>query len=67
MSQPIDHHLIDQLVTSIFVINEDFTICYANAAAEQLFKQSQKKMVGLLLTDLYYQLSSQQQLFQKMI
>ncbi len=65
MSQPIDHHLIDQLVTSIFVINEDFTICYANAAAEQLFKQSQKKMVGLLLTDLYYQLSSQQQLFQK--
>jgi len=65
MPQHLDQEILDQLVTSIVIINDNFEICYVNAAAEQLFKQSNKRMVGIRLTELYRHLSSHQQLFEQ--
>lgn len=65
MPQHLDHEILDQLVTSILIINNDFEICYVNAAAEQLFKQSNKRMIGIGLAELYRELSSQRQLFEQ--
>lgn len=65
MSQQIGQELIDQLVTSILVVNDRLAICYVNAAAEQLFQQSSKRMAGTNLTDLYHHLSSQKRLFEQ--
>lgn len=65
MPQHSEHQILDQLVTCIVIINDEFEICYVNTAAEQLFKQSNKRMIGSALTELYHDLSSQLQLFKQ--
>ena len=65
MPQHIHHELIDQLVTSILVVNDSLSVCFANAAAEQLFQQSNKRMAGMPLADLYFHLSSGQSLLEQ--
>lgn len=65
MSQKFDSELIDQLVTSILVVNQQLEICYVNTGAEQLFKLSHKKMAGIHLTELYHHLSSHKGLFEQ--
>ncbi len=41
--------ILDSLIHSVLVINQEFIICYANHAALQLLAQSRRKLFETLL------------------
>ncbi|MDP2561042.1 nitrogen regulation protein NR(II) [Psychrobium sp. 1_MG-2023] len=57
--------ILENMVTSIIIVDQQLNICYNNPAAEQLLKLSTKRMVGSHLTSVYHHLSSSKQLFEQ--
>ena len=59
----ISQAILDNLITTVLVIDQRLTVHYSNPAAEQLLKLSAKRLRGEELHNLYHHLSSSQQLF----
>lgn len=61
------NNILDNMVTSIIMLDQQMNVCYNNLAAEQLFKLSAKRMNGSQLSSLYHHLSSSKTLFEQVI